>query len=280
MSSRLDQTLAVRGLARSRTHAQSLVQAGLVTVDGRGVVKPGVRVADDAVIEVAASDHYVSRAAHKLIAALDAWPIDVSARLALDMGASTGGFTQVLRERGAHPVIAIDVGHDQLAPEIAGDEGVIGVEGFNVRNLSAQTLASASGVAERPQLVTGDLSFISLTYVLAAVRDTMAQTADVVLLIKPQFEVGRTAVKGGLVTDPAARADAVSQVLWSAWDAGLATRGVIASPIVGTRGNSEFLAWFAARGEGAADGNPTAQRGVIDGLVGENRGNALGRTDI
>ena len=133
---RLDAALAARGLARSRTHAATLIADGLVTVDGRPVVKASARVAEEAELAVAASDHYVSRAAHKLIAALDAFDIDVGGRVALDMGASTGGFTQVLRERGAEPVIAVDVGHGQLAASVAADRGVISVEGFNVRHMT------------------------------------------------------------------------------------------------------------------------------------------------
>lgn len=253
MTQRLDSALAARGLARSRTHAATLIDQGLVTVDGRGVVKASAQVADDAIVEVAGADHYVSRAAHKLLAALDAFDIDVSERLALDLGASTGGFTQVLRERGADPVIALDVGHGQLSASVAGDPGVIVVEGFNARDLTPVSLAAASGIDRLPSVVTGDLSFISLGLVLLPLCRVLAPGADVVLLVKPQFEVGRTAVKGGLVTDAAARADAVSGVLWSAWDAGLGTLGVIASPLVGTHGNAEFVAHFAA-GRGS---NPT-----------------------
>ncbi|NLA09643.1 MAG: TlyA family RNA methyltransferase, partial [Microbacteriaceae bacterium] len=133
---RLDTALAARGLARSRTHAAKLIADGLVTVNGVGVVRPSARVDDEAVLEVAASDHYVSRAAHKLLAALDGFGVDVAGRLALDMGASTGGFTQVLRERGADPVIAVDVGHDQLDAAIRADPGVIAVEGYNVRYMT------------------------------------------------------------------------------------------------------------------------------------------------
>jgi len=277
-ATRLDAALAARGLARSRTHAATLITAGLVTVDGRGVVKPSTRVEADARLEVAGADHYVSRAAHKLIAALDAWPITVAGRVALDMGASTGGFTQVLRERGADPVIAVDVGHDQLAPQVRADVGVIVVEGFNVRNMDPQTLADATGISAAPELVTGDLSFISLAHVLPAVRATMRADADVVLLVKPQFEVGRTAVRGGLVTDAGVRADAVAQVLWSAWDAGLATHGVLSSPLVGTHGNLEYLAWFRARvpgdeggRQGRPDaGNPTEWLSTVNRLAGES----------
>lgn len=146
MSGRLDAELAARGLARSRTHAAQLIADGLVAVDGRGVVKPSVRVEDDSRIEVAVADHYVSRGAHKLLAALDAFELDPSGRVALDLGASTGGFTQVLRERGARPVLAVDVGHGQLAPTIADDPGVVSVEGYNVRFMTAPSLAAATAV--------------------------------------------------------------------------------------------------------------------------------------
>ncbi|MDQ1085191.1 MULTISPECIES: TlyA family RNA methyltransferase [Microbacterium] len=246
MSARLDAELAARGLARSRSHASQLIAAGLVSIDGRAVVKPSVQVDESSTIEVAGADHYVSRGAHKLLAALDDFPLEVEGRVALDLGASTGGFTQVLRERGARPVLAVDVGHGQLSTVVASDPDVVSVEGYNVRFMTADSLAAATGIAERPRVVTGDLSFISLTHVLPAVIDTATPDADVVLLIKPQFEVGRTAVKGGLVTDPALRSDAVHGVLWAAWDVGLRTAGLIASPIVGTHGNQEYVAWFSA----------------------------------
>jgi len=247
MTQRLDAALAARGLARSRTHAATLIADGLVSLDGRPVVKPSTPVDDGSVLEVAGADHYVSRAAHKLIAGLDAFGVDVRGRVALDMGASTGGFTQVLRERGAEPVIAVDVGHGQLAASIARDAGVISIEGLNVRYLTPASLAEASGIDGAPSVITGDLSFISLAHVLPAVRAVAAPDADVVLLIKPQFEVGRTAVKGGLVTNPVLRADAVAGVLWAAWDLGLGTRGLIASPIAGTHGNREYVVHLSAR---------------------------------
>ena len=264
MTTRLDAALAARGLARSRTHAAALIAEGLVTVDGDPVVKPASRVDDDSVLEVAGADHYVSRAAHKLVAGLDAFQIDVEGRLALDMGASTGGFTQVLRERGAEPVIAVDVGHGQLAASVAHDAGVVSIEGFNVRYMTSASLAEASGIDASPSVITGDLSFISLTHVLPAVRAVAAADADLVLLIKPQFEVGRTAVKGGLVTNPVLRADAVAGVLWSAWDAGLGTCGIVTSPIAGTHGNSEYIAHLAP-GRGS---NPTEWLGTVNRLAG------------
>ena len=264
MTTRLDAALASRGLARSRTHAATLIAEGLVSVDGRPVVKASTPVDESSSIEVAGSDHYVSRAAHKLIAGLDAFGIEVAGRVALDMGASTGGFTQVLRERGAEPVIAVDVGHGQLAASVADDPGVVAVEGFNVRYMTADSLAEASDVTASPSVVTGDLSFISLTHVLPAAVAVAAADADLVLLIKPQFEVGRTAVKGGLVTNPALRADAVAGVLWSAWDVGLGTCGVVSSPIVGTHGNSEYIAHLAP-GRGS---NPTEWLSTVNRLAG------------
>ena len=264
MTSRLDAALAARGLARSRTHAATLIAEGLVTVDGTPVMKASTPVADDAAIEVAGADHYVSRAAHKLISGLDAFGVDVRGRVALDMGASTGGFTQVLRERGAEPVIAVDVGHGQLAASVADDHGVISIEGFNVRYMSAESLVAASGVAQAPAVITGDLSFISLSHVLPAARAVAASDADLVLLIKPQFEVGRTAVKGDLVTNPVLRADAVAGVLWAAWDAGLGTCGLVSSPIAGTHGNSEYIAHLAP-GRGS---NPTEWLSTVNRLAG------------
>jgi len=266
---RLDAALPARGLARSRTHAAALIAEGLVTVDGRPVVKPSTQVSEDVLIEVAATDHYVSRAAHKLTAGLDAFDIVVTGRIALDMGASTGGFTQVLRERGADPVIAVDVGHGQLAASVASDPGVISIEGFNVRYMTPDSLAEASGIPVPPQLITGDLSFISLSHVLPAARAVAAEDADLVLLVKPQFEVGRTAVKGGLVTDAASRADAVAGVLWAAWDAGLGTCGVVSSPIAGTHGNAEYIAHFRCGRDGTGGGgNPTEWLSTVNRLTG------------
>lgn len=264
MTQRLDAALASRGLARSRTHAASLIAAGVVTLDGRPVVKPATPVTEESVLEVAGADHYVSRAAHKLIAGLDAFSVDVAGRVALDMGASTGGFTQVLRERGAEPVIAVDVGHGQLAASIADDPGVVSVEGFNVRYMTRRSLVEASGVEAVPSVVTGDLSFISLEHVLPAAAAVVGEGADIVVLIKPQFEVGRTAVKGGLVTNTVLRADAVARVLWTAWDAGLGTLGVVSSPLLGTHGNAEFIAHLAP-GRGA---NPTEWLSTVNRLAG------------
>jgi len=261
---RLDAALASRGLARSRTHAATLIADGLVSVDGRPIVKASTSVTDDAEITVAATDHYVGRAAHKLIAGLDGFSLPVEGRLALDMGASTGGFTQVLRERGARRVLAVDVGHGQLAASIAADSGVVAVEGYNVRYMTAENLAASTGEPSAPDLIVGDLAFISLELVLPAVAAVAAPESDIVLLVKPQFEVGRTAVRGGLVTDPATRADAVARTVWSAWDTGLGMLGILPSPILGTHGNAEYLVHLAP-GRGS---NPTEWLDRINALAG------------
>jgi 23S rRNA (cytidine1920-2'-O)/16S rRNA (cytidine1409-2'-O)-methyltransferase len=261
---RLDAALAARGLARSRTHAATLIAAGVVTVDGRPVVKPALKVAESAMLEVAASDHYVSRAAHKLLAALDEFAVDPAGRVVLDAGASTGGFSQVLLERGARTVLAVDVGHGQLAPELHDAPGLVLVEGCNVRNLDRDVLAELTGVAEPPSLVTADLSFISLTTVLPALRATAADDAEFVLLVKPQFEVGRGGVREGVVRSAALRSEAVANVLWAAFDLGLGTAGVLSSPILGTHGNFEYLVHLSA----VSGANPTEWMSRLDGLAG------------
>lgn len=231
-----------------------MIAAGLVTVDGKPAVKASIPVSDNQYIEIAELDHYVSRAAHKLLAAFDAFDVSPSDRLVLDVGASTGGFTQVLLERGARQVIALDVGHDQLAAEIRTDTRVVTVEGFNARSMTSDLLAEASGVNERPSLAVADLSFIALPMVLPALVTTLGVDADYVVLIKPQFEVGRGGIREGVVRSADLREDAVMNVLWAAWDLGLGTAGVIPSPIAGTAGNREYLAWLsAARGTNPSD---------------------------
>ncbi len=276
MTTRLDAALAARGLSRSRTQASRDIEAGLVTVDGVPVVKPSTPVSDAAVLAVAATDHYVSRAAHKLLAALDAFGVAVAGGVCLDLGASTGGFTQVLLERGARRVVAVDVGHGQLAEAVAADASVVSVEGYNVRHMTAANVAEAAGGAYEYRAIVGDLSFISLTLVLPAIANVAASTTEVVLLVKPQFEVGRAGVREGLVTSSAARADAVAGVLWAAWDAGFGTFGVISSPIAGTHGNQEYLVHLrrtatsslGVEGEPTSRGNPTEWLKTIDDVTG------------
>ncbi|WP_323749095.1 TlyA family RNA methyltransferase [Curtobacterium sp. VKM Ac-2884] len=252
---RLDALLATRGLARSRTAATKLIQDGRVTVDGRPVVKPSAPTSPAADIVVDAADEWVSRAAQKLVGALDAFGVDPSGRVVLDVGASTGGFTQVLLARGARRVIALDVGHGQLHPTIAVDERVAVVEGTNARSLTRSDYLALDGAAAETTLVVGDLSFISLRLVLPALAEAVPAD-DFVLLVKPQFEVGRGGVREGIVHDAALRDDALMNVLWAAWDLGFGTTGLAASPIIGTHGNHEYLARFQ-RGVG---GNPTEWR--------------------
>jgi len=261
--SRLDAALSERGLARSRSHAARLIADGLVTVDGVAQVKPSFRVADDRRIEVAGADHYVSRAAHKLIAALDAFAIDPAGRVALDAGASTGGFSQVLLERGAAEVIAIDVGHGQLSREIQDNANLRSIEGFNIRDITREWLGAQLRTPEFPTLVVADLSFISLGLVLEALRDAVDPAADFVLLVKPQFEVGRAGIREGIVRDAGLRQDSVSNVLWAAWDLGLGTAGIIDSPIAGNAGNREYLVWLSA----ARGNNPTEWRDTVGALA-------------
>ena len=170
---RLDAELVRRGLARSRALAVDAIAGGRVTIDGKAAHKPSLKVGPDAELGLVGDDGYVSRSAHKLAAALDAFAVTVDGRLALDVGASTGGFTQLLLERGAREVIALDVGHGQLAPQLREDPRVRVVEGVNARSLTADELAVESRTDERPGLVVADVSFISLTMILPALVDTV-----------------------------------------------------------------------------------------------------------
>lgn len=238
---RLDAALASRGLLRSRSAAAEAVSTGRVRVDGVVVRRPAHPVDPAADLRVV-GPAWVSRAALKLVAALDEFAVPVAGRLALDVGASTGGFTQVLLERGAARVLAIDVGHGQLAAEVRADARVVAVEGLNARDLDAGRLAERTGVPARPDLVVADLSFISLTQVLPALLATASPSADLVVLIKPQFEAGRTAVRDGLVTDEVTRLAAVERVLDAARALGLDVAGTVDSPIAGAAGNREVLA--------------------------------------
>jgi len=264
---RLDAELVRRGLARSRALAVEAIQAGLVSIDGATAVKPSTKVSPDAVLALEGGDQYVSRGAHKLIGALDAFAIDPTGRVALDAGASTGGFTQVLLERGAEFVFAVDVGHGQLASVVKENPRVANLEGVNIRELTGEPLATALPTASSGtstggiSLVVGDLSFISLRHVLRPLRDVANPDADFVLLVKPQFEVGRGGIREGIVRDPALRREAVSEVLWAAWDVGLGTAGVVPSPILGGNGNHEYLVWLTSAGQ-----NPGEWRAVTDAL--------------
>ena len=261
---RLDAALAERGIARSRTHAAELIATGRVRIGGKAVIKASYRVPEGTEITVDRLDHYVSRAAHKLMAGLDAFDVDVAGRECLDIGASTGGFTQVLLERGAKEVVALDVGHTQISPLLRSDERVKVLEGVNARYLTPENLTGLLGAPFVATVVVADLSFISLTMVIPALTASAAAGADFIFLIKPQFEVGKTRIREGIVTNPGLRMDAVTKVLWAAFDNGLGTAGLISSPIIGALGNHEYVVWFSAtRGT-----NPTEWLDTVTKLAG------------
>ncbi len=236
---RLDTLLVERGLAASRERARALILAGSVRVNGRPATKAGTAVRLDAEITVAAPDHpYVGRGGLKLAHALDRFGIQVPGRAALDIGASTGGFTDVLLQRGATCVVALDVGHGQLDWKIRSDPRVHVLERVNARTLKAADLAGRVPF----DIVTIDVSFISLRHILPAVRPLIRERADVVALVKPQFEAGRPEVgRGGIVRDPAVQARVVEEVTVAANALGLTRAGMTESPIAGMEGNREFL---------------------------------------
>ncbi len=245
---RLDRVLPSLQLARSRSQAAELIANGQVRVDGVVATKAGAKVAMRSSVQVTGGDHYVSRAAHKLLAGLTSFAVDPSGLLALDVGASTGGFTQVLLERGARAVIALDVGHGQLVNELREDARVRVVEGCNARELTPNVLAEHSGVSEQPDVIVADISFISLELVLPALVGVAGETTEFILLIKPQFEVGRQGIKDGIVVDTGLASHAVVRVLRCAAELGLQLRGARLSPITGEHGNREVLVHFV-RGE-------------------------------
>ena len=237
MRARLDIEMARRGLADSREAAQRLIMAGRVRVNSRPADKADLRVSPDTEIEIVGSDpEYASRGAYKLIGALDRFSIEVAGRHALDVGASTGGFTDVLLKRGAVRVIALDVGYGQLAERLRTDSRVTVMDRTNIR------LVRPGDLPYQPDLVTIDTSFISLRIVLPAVLALVAPKADIVALVKPQFEVGKGKVgKGGIVRDEALRREALEGILDFARSAGFEIIGSMDSPIEGAKGNREFL---------------------------------------
>ncbi|HLZ68242.1 MAG TPA: TlyA family RNA methyltransferase [Aliidongia sp.] len=235
---RLDQLMVERGLADSRSRARALIEAGLVTIDGIAADKPSRAVAGDAAIAVTGLDHpWVSRGGVKLVHALDQFAIAAAGRVALDIGASTGGFTDVLLARGAARVYAVDVGHDQLAPRLRADPRVVVLERVNARHLTA------AEVPEPVSLIVSDASFIGLEILLPAPLERAAPGAELVALIKPQFEVGPALVgKGGVVKDPALHQATCRRISdWLDARPGWRVLGLVESPIRGPDGNVEFL---------------------------------------
>jgi 23S rRNA (cytidine1920-2'-O)/16S rRNA (cytidine1409-2'-O)-methyltransferase len=230
-----------RGLARSRDHAVDLIESRSVLVAGIPASKPATQVdAETSILLAGERDDYVSRGGHKLAGALDTFSeIQVSGKVALDAGASTGGFTDVLLKRGAAKVIAVDVGYGQLAWELRQDPRVVIHDRTNIRTINPELLG------ERVEIVVADLSFISLTLVMPALVSVTKPEADFLIMVKPQFEVGRENLgAGGVVRDPLLRKSAVLDVANSAYDMGLGTLGVVASPLPGPSGNVEYFLWL------------------------------------
>lgn len=241
---RADRVLVARGLFASRTAAQAAIEAGLVTADGVVVQKASQTIAPDARIEAAPAHPYVSRGGLKLAAALDHFAVEPRGEVCLDVGASTGGFTDVLLRRGARLVYAVDVGTRQLHDTLRGREDVVAMENTDIRTLAADRLP------DRPGLIVTDVSFISLKLILPAITSLAAPRATLIALIKPQFEAGRKAVVKGVVRDAAIHAAVCADVTAAARELGWTVRGVIDSPIEGGHGNREFLL-CADRGHGS-----------------------------
>ena len=234
---RLDTLLVERGLVQSRERARALILAGQVRVEGLSTPKPGTAVDAQVAVTLLTPDHpWVGRGGLKLAHALDTFHIEAEGRTALDIGASTGGFTDVLLQRGARHVVALDVGHNQIDWKLRSDPRVLVLEGVNARHLAVHQLPGPVDI------VTIDVSFISLRLILPAVPAVLRPGADIVALVKPQFEAGREEVgTGGLVTDPAVHERVVGDVTAAASGIGLVAVGMTPSPITGASGNREFL---------------------------------------
>lgn len=249
MTGRLDVELAVRGLARSRSHARELIDSGRVLVNDHGAAKASMVIGERDRLALTEPDPYVSRAAYKLLGALDDLDLDVPGS-ALDAGASTGGFSQVLLERGCRQVIAIDVGHDQLDPLLRNDPRIVSYEGTNLRDLGPDLIGGRS-----VELVVADVSFISLTLLLAGLTSVIAPGGSLLTMIKPQFEVGRELLgKGGVVRSEQHRRQAVRSVVATAAGLGWRPQRAARSRLPGPAGNVEYFVLFelSATGDDAA----------------------------
>ncbi|NLY90412.1 MAG: TlyA family RNA methyltransferase [Firmicutes bacterium] len=244
-SERIDLLLVAKGLAESRSKAQALIMAGQVSVDGKVVDKPGTRVATTATLTVAAGLPYVSRGGLKLRRALDVFPVTVAGRICLDAGASTGGFTDCLLQAGAKLVIAVDVGYGQLAWKLRQDPRVVVMEKTNVRYLTLEQLPA------QPSLLTADLSFISIGKVLPVFTGLLPADGELIALVKPQFEAGRSLVgRKGVVRSPSVHREVLENVIAMGREAGLSCAGLTYSPVLGPEGNIEFLIYWR---KGASD---------------------------
>ncbi len=244
---RLDVWLAEHGLAESREKAQALVMAGRVRVDGRPAAKPGAQVKEGTAISIQAGPRHVGRGALKLAGALDTLQVDPRGKVVLDVGASTGGFTDTLLERGARRVYAVDVGRGQLHERLRCDARVVVRDRTNARTLSPEL------IPEPCALAVMDVSFISARLILPALRSVLTEDAEALVLVKPQFEVGRAQVgRGGIVKDPALHLQVLREVAEVAQALGYAVRGACASPLPGAEGNREFFLQLLVRGQGLA----------------------------
>jgi len=270
---RLDLHLLTLGLASSRQQAQRLIRAGKVRdVHGQRLEKPGQEVAEESLVQVEQPPRFVSRGGDKLLGALQVFPVEVNGRVCLDGGISTGGFTDCLLQHGASRVYGIDVGYGQTAWSLRTDERVVLRERTNLRRLTAEELYGEAD--QRPTLAVADVSFISLSLVLPALRGLMitegldAKDCAAIVLVKPQFEVGRQRVgKGGVVRDPAAHIDAITDVIEAAQPLGWKPSGLVASPLTGPAGNHEYLLWLTSYIDPEVD-TPMIEK-VVSATLGE-----------
>jgi 23S rRNA (cytidine1920-2'-O)/16S rRNA (cytidine1409-2'-O)-methyltransferase len=254
---RLDVALVERGLAESRGRAQALVLAGQVTIDGQPAQKPGQQIRAEAVLQVRQPDLYVSRGGYKLAHALDRFALDVSDQIAVDIGASTGGFTDVLLQRGARRVYAVDVGRAQLHWRLRTDPRVVVLERLNARYLTE--------LPEKPDLATIDVSFISLRLVLPPLLRVLVPGSSIIALVKPQFEAGRSDVgSGGIVRDPIVHRRVLTDLASWLPSQGLQLGDLAASPIRGATGNIEFLALLNPVGPDSCPGADLIERALVE----------------
>jgi len=268
---RLDLELVARGLVASRQQAQQLIRAGLVRSGDQVLDKPGTEVRPQTPLQVQAQPRFVSRGGDKLAAALEAFALPVAGRVCLDGGISTGGFSDCLLQAGASLIYGVDVGYGQTAWSLRSDSRVVLKERTNLRHLTPEQLFSPE--APRPDLAVADVSFIALALVLPALLGLMQplggqSSRDLILLVKPQFEVGRERVgKGGVVRDPVAHREAIEGVIETAQGLGLVAAGLIASPITGPAGNHEYLLWLQP--DGLVTPTPTPRPALTSGHIAE-----------